>query len=43
MSGRQPRLGAGQQFEAQELQVERGGAQRDADARAQRLRLRPVA
>ncbi len=43
MAGRQPRLGAGQEFEAQVLQVERGGAQRDADARRQRLRRRPVA
>ena len=43
VAGRQPRLGAGQQFEAQVLQVERGGAQRDADARRQRPRRRPVA
>ena len=33
MAGRQSRLGAGQQLEAEMLQVERGGAQRDADAR----------
>ena len=43
MAGRQPRLGAGQQIEAEVLQVERGGAQGDADARRQRPRRRPVA